>query len=782
LIDPAGGWLLPDSGSARITDVAVTTAALRTRASEPRAIRTYELGRRAIMRLKRACISLLAFLVFTQLGWATIFGNVRGIVHDPQHRPISGAEVTIHALASAWSRQAQTDASGEFQFSNVPLGQYTVTASAPGFQVLEQTVEVTAGSAPVLHFPLALATQTEKVEVVAPAGSANTVASATATTLSRKDISETPGADRTNSLALITDYLPGAVMVHDQLHVRGGHQVSWLVDGVPVPNTNIASNVGPQFDPKDIDYIEMQSGGYSAEYGDRTYGVFNVVPRTGFERNNEAELVASYGNFNETNDQLSFGSHTERWAYYGSVNASRTDLGLATPSSSVIHDLASGVGGFGSLIYNATPSDQLRFVMSLRKDHYQIPNTPEGQAAGFRDLDRESDAFANVSWVHTFSPATTLRVSPFYHFNRADFAGWPGDPIVTNDNRASSYFGLQGTLSAVAGRHNARGGFQVLGQRDHTRFGLQSGNLSLSQQQNASGNAEVLFLEDEFRPASWLTLNGGLRLTRFAGLLTEHQADPRVGAAILIPRLHWVLRGYYARYYQPPPLDTVSGPLLELAVQEGFGFLPLHGERDEQHDLGLTVPWRGWNLDIDNFRTGARNFFDHDVLGNSNLFLPLTIQEARLRGWEAVLRTPQVLGRADLHLAFSHQYAEGKGAVTGGLTDFSPPPCCYFFLDHDQRHTLSGVLRLRLPWRSWSTAAVQYGSGFLDGNGPGHLPAHTTVDLSVGKALGEDWSVAFTALNLANRRFLIDNSNTFGGTHYAYPRQLAVEIRYRFHY
>jgi hypothetical protein len=45
------------------------------------------------------------------------------------------------------------------------------------------------------------------------------------------------------------------------------------------PNTNIASDVGPQIDPKDIDYLETERGGYSAAYGDRTYGVFNVVPR-----------------------------------------------------------------------------------------------------------------------------------------------------------------------------------------------------------------------------------------------------------------------------------------------------------------------------------------------------------------------------------------------------------------------------------------------------------------------------------------------------------------------
>ncbi len=92
-------------------------------------------------------------------------------------------------------------------------------------------------------------------------------------------------------MAMITDYTPGAYVTHDMLHMRGGHQITWLLDGIPVINTAIAQNLGPQFDPKDLDYVEVNRGSYSAEFGDRTYGVFNVVPRTGFERNNEAELT-----------------------------------------------------------------------------------------------------------------------------------------------------------------------------------------------------------------------------------------------------------------------------------------------------------------------------------------------------------------------------------------------------------------------------------------------------------------------------------------------------------
>ena len=53
----------------------------------------------------------------------------------------------------------------------------------------------------------------------------------------------------------------------------------------------IGSNVGPQIDPKDIDSLEVQRGSYAADEGDRTYGVFNVLPRNGFERNREGRAA-----------------------------------------------------------------------------------------------------------------------------------------------------------------------------------------------------------------------------------------------------------------------------------------------------------------------------------------------------------------------------------------------------------------------------------------------------------------------------------------------------------
>jgi outer membrane receptor protein involved in Fe transport len=130
--------------------------------------------------------------------------------------------------------------------------------------------------------------------------------------------------------------------------------------------------------------------------------------------------------------------------------------------------------------------------------------------------------------------------------------------------------------------------------------------------------------------------------------------------------------------------------------------------------------------------------------------------------------------------------AQGKGGITGGLTDLSPPGGDYFLLDHDQRNTLHVGGNVNLPWSGYASTDIYYGSGFTDGNappsGPEHLPGHTTFDMTVGKNFGERLSIGLNGINVANRRVLLDNSFTFGGTHYLNPREIFVQLRYRFHY
>jgi outer membrane cobalamin receptor len=730
----------------------------------------------------RASLSVLASWALTaSVAHAAIFGVVTGIVEDSQQRTVPQALVTLRAELSAWHEQSQTDTDGRFSFPAVPAGAYVLSVSKPGFQTTEQRLVVRSGTVTTSTLALAVGAVTETVSVAAE-GTLNTRSVTTESLVTRDQIARTPGAIRSNSLDVVTQFVPGSYVVHDQLHIRGGHQVSWLVDGVPVPNTNIATTVGPQFDPKDIDTIEIQRGGYSAEFGDRTFGVFNVVTRSGFERSREAEAVATYGNPQETNGQFSLGDHTDHFGYYASVNANRTDLGLQTPVLDSIHNRGSGIGAFLSLISKSTATDQFRLVGSVRTDHYQVPNTPDAQDASIDDHQRERDGFVNLSWLRTIGSGAFLTVSPFYHYNRAAFDGGPNDPIVTTDHRTSQYIGGQVVLAVSQGLHTARVGTYGFYQRDDVLFGLQSNDgPTLSQTDNPTGHVEVAFAEDQFAATGWLTINGGVRVTHFSGALAEDAVNPRIGAAVRLPHLTWVVRGFYGRYYQPPPLTTVSGPLLELAADKGFGFLPLKGEHDDQYEFGVAIPVRDWAIDVDRFQTTATNFFDHDVLGNSNIFIPLTINTGRVRGWEATLRSPR-RSHTQTHVAYSHQFVEGRGAVSGGLTSFEPPSDDFFFLDHDQRDTLTGGVDIEVDPGTWVSASIGYGSGFLEGDGPGHKPAHATVSLQASRTFGKQWTAFVTALNVGDTHFLLDESNTFGGTHFNSPRQISVGARYRFHY
>ncbi|MEO7030481.1 MAG: TonB-dependent receptor, partial [Acidobacteriaceae bacterium] len=603
----------------------------------------------------RALACLFFILAFASAAHATIFGQVHGVVHDPQHRPIAGARVEVRAAHSDLTLTALTNQDGSFSFASVPLGEYIVTVSCAGFATASETLTLASDTSPVLHFELQIGSvqQTVSVDDNSPIANVDTV---TPTTLiGRTDIAQTPGADRTNSLAMITDYVPGAYVTHDQLHMRGGHQVSWLIDGVEIPNTNIAGNLGAQIDPKDIDYIEVQRGSYTSDVGDRTYGVFNVVPRTGFERNRQAELIVSAGNFLQTDDQLNFGDHTDKLAYYASLNGNRSDYGLSTPIGNVLHDAANGYGGFASFIYNRTPRDQFRLVTQLRRDFFQIPYDPApnglGNRSGFnssglRDGQHEIDGLAAFSWIHSFNSSTVLQLSPFFHDNHADYASNPTDvPVATTLNRSSAYGGLQASITTEIAHNTLQAGIYSFGQRDHYLFGAAfndgSGLPPFTTPDSASGGVIEEYVSDNFKATSWLTLIAGLRSTQFHGQFTENEVDPRIGVALRIPRLNCVFRGFYGRFYQPPPLLTASGPVVQFAQGNNTDFLPLHGERDEEHQFGVQIPVRGWLIDADTFKTRINNFLDHSIVGDSSIYFPVTVDGALVRAWELTLRSPR---------------------------------------------------------------------------------------------------------------------------------------------
>ena len=414
---------------------------------------------------------MLAFSLTISLpAFATVFATVHGIVHDPQHRPIANASVELHAADSAFVVTAATNNEGSFDLPPTPIGVYRLDIKAGGFSTFTQSLILASGTNPFLHIALPVAAVEESVIVNGNDGYSDATDSVTPVTLITRDmIAETPGASRTIGMEKITDYVPGAYMTHDMLHMRGGHQTSWLIDGIAIPNTKIASNVGPQIDPKDIDQVETQRGSYSADVGDRTYGVFDVLPRNGFDRDRQGDILFTAGNLSTGEVQLSLGDHSLKNAWYASLTGDRSSYGLATPVASIYHDQTNSQSGFFSLLRNQTSKDQLRLNAQFRQDYFQIPYDPDPndweQASGYynsnglRDGQTERDSFVIANWVHTISPRALITVAPFLHFNQSNYDSPATDlPVATTWHQASNYAGAQADARADMGPNNLSAG------------------------------------------------------------------------------------------------------------------------------------------------------------------------------------------------------------------------------------------------------------------------------------------------------------------------------------
>src|SRR5258708_28806814 len=106
-------------------------------------------GERVLMR--RILLLNLFLLSLGGASLATVFGTVRGIVHDPQHRPVSGIQVVLKARGSEFTLSASTDDAGQFHFDAVPLGEYLVAVSGATFVAAPHKFALLSRTAPCVH-------------------------------------------------------------------------------------------------------------------------------------------------------------------------------------------------------------------------------------------------------------------------------------------------------------------------------------------------------------------------------------------------------------------------------------------------------------------------------------------------------------------------------------------------------------------------------------------------------------------------------------------------------
>jgi hypothetical protein len=247
--------------------------------------------------MKLRCIYLLAVLLaespslFSQ-AQATIVGTVT----DPSGASVPNVEIVVTNDALAFTRSYRSNTDGEYTAPRIPLGEYTVTAVAQGFQKMRQTgVTLNAGQTLRVDLQLKLGTANEELTVQGNNTNVETDTAAISGLIVGTQINELsiPSRNFVN-LALL---IPGAAplgggfdansvsdLATDTLPVNGlpGNMNNWEIDGINNVDQGSGSDslqVYPSLES--IAEFKVSTSNYSAEYAKSGSAMIEVVSKSG---------------------------------------------------------------------------------------------------------------------------------------------------------------------------------------------------------------------------------------------------------------------------------------------------------------------------------------------------------------------------------------------------------------------------------------------------------------------------------------------------------------------
>ncbi len=224
--------------------------------------------------MKKIIIGLLIAGVFL---FAGEFGRITGRVIDKETgEPLIGADVIIEGSELG----AATDENGEFVILYVPAGTYRVTASYISYDPYTyKNVVVNTDQTTALNFKLTPTVITVKgvtVEAereIIVRDQVHTRRSVTAKEMERLPVT---------TINQVITLQAGVVQSGLGTHIRGGrgNEVAYFVDGIitKVPNTGYQS---ARISPNAVEEVDVETGGFDAEYGDALSGVVNIVTKEG---------------------------------------------------------------------------------------------------------------------------------------------------------------------------------------------------------------------------------------------------------------------------------------------------------------------------------------------------------------------------------------------------------------------------------------------------------------------------------------------------------------------
>jgi len=180
--------------------------------------------------MRRVLLLLVPLLICLELtAWAQDRAEIVGTVMDSSGGVMPKAIVTVSNPDKGFVRHLVSGAAGEYSISAVPIGNYIVTAEAPGFQKLVKTdIVLDVGQIQRVDMQLAVGTTTQEITVKGEVPHVQTETGAVSSVISSTQI-ENLELNGRNFMALST-LVPGANATNfvDDTHI-GPSANTWIV-------------------------------------------------------------------------------------------------------------------------------------------------------------------------------------------------------------------------------------------------------------------------------------------------------------------------------------------------------------------------------------------------------------------------------------------------------------------------------------------------------------------------------------------------------------------------
>ncbi len=728
--------------------------------------------------------------------------SVEGVVRNTAGAPVPAAHVSLtHAGNSAPAQTAVADSDGRFHFPAVNGGQYVIKTEAQGF--FSRDYQMVLASRETVSVTIELAPRTtvrENVEVTSQYQTIDPGKTGSSQTFSHQQLERLADPMVENTSNLVANLMPGASQSHDNfINVRGNEfSLHEFINGV-----SFLENTQPQFSPgaspQIFETVDLMTGGFTAQYGNRFGGVLDITTRSGADMQGHGSVNfrgATQDNYDLNAD---FGGSVKKFNYYVFADGFTSGRFLDPPDAIELNDFGSALRGTTQLDWT-NGKDSFKFLLMGSGANFQQPNLPEDQDAG-RDASRHlRQQTAILTWGHTFSPNTVLSSSIYQRIG--------GDRILpTSDPDTPLSIGSRSTLTVGAKSdlihlwhgHVFKAGvdltrlrelesFFIDGRGDEEIFSLDDSGI-FSFRGGLKGGQASVYLQDHFSPFKNVTIDAGVRYDHFDLVDTHVQLSPRVGVAYHIARTKSVLHASYNRLFSPPPLEysllasfignNAADP--DQRVGNVRAYTQNYFEVGVQQELYPQVA-----LEVDAYTHTGHNSFENHEIGISRLFLPINFHTARSSGADVILnvRNLERLGvSARVQYTLSRTYFYGP--VTGGFTGDEPlDPGERIQPAFDQTHTGTANLFYRNRWRnSWIGTALRYGSGTIVERGP-RLDQHLTADLSTGFTMWNMESrrldLELDATNLTDNRYRVSKESEEIPVQFAPSRTLGGSLKFHF--